>query len=113
MIVVYVSSPYTQGVPADNVHVQLEAAHRLMDLGCCPVAPLLSHFLHLVRPRSYEEWMACDLELVTRCDVVLRLPGTSTGADRETDRAKYLGIPVVYSWDELTRWINCRTVAAK
>jgi hypothetical protein len=36
------------------------------------------------------EWLKC-------CDAVLRLPGESTGADREVALAKELGIPVYYS----------------
>lgn len=90
----YIASPYTIGDAAVNVRAQMVAAHNLMDLGISPYAPLLSHFLHLHQPRQYEDWMAVDLAFLPMCDCVLRLPGESIGADRETSRAEMLGIPV-------------------
>jgi len=72
-----------------------------MDLGYCPILPLLTHFQYIHKPRCYEDWMQVDEELVSRSDVLLRLPGESPGADREIARAKSLGIPVVYSVEEL------------
>ena len=100
-MIVYLSSPYTKGDVAANVAVQMDAAHQIMDAGHTPITPLLSHFLHLHRQRPYEDWMRIDLELVPLADVVLRLPGESTGADQEVARATDKGIPVVYSWHEL------------
>ena len=35
-----------------------------------------------------------DLRLVERCDVLVRLPGDSAGADREVAHARRRGIPV-------------------
>jgi hypothetical protein len=100
-MIVYIASPYSLGDPEENVRVQIDAAHRLMDLGHTPIAPLLSHFLHLHRPRPYEDWLRSDLEIIPRCDMLLRLPGESPGADRETDLAMTLSIPVIYGWDKL------------
>jgi len=76
-------------------------ADRLMSLGYCPVASLLSHFQHLCFPRPYEDWMRVDLEMICRCDVLLRLEGESPGADREVAHSLSLGIPVVHSVEEL------------
>ena len=42
-----------------------------------------------------------DFEQVARCDLVVRLPGGSSGADRECALAHRLGIPVV--WWELAQ----------
>lgn len=106
MKVIYISSPYTIGNCAKNVRVQIEAAHRIMDMGHCPIAPLLNHYLEVHRYRPDEDWMVCDLELVRRCDAVLRLPGESKGADRETALADELDIPVLRSWDELDLWLT-------
>jgi hypothetical protein len=99
--IVYISSPYTLGDKDENVAVQIEAAHQLMDNGHIPIAPLLSHYLHLFRPRPYEDWMKVDLALIPKVDIVLRLPGESSGADREVNLAKSLNIPVAYGWVEL------------
>lgn len=101
MVLVYISSPYTIGNAGENVNVQLKVFDELLDLGYCPYAPLLSHFQHIYHPRSYDEWMSVDIEIVKRCDIVLRLPGISKGADREVKLAQELNIPVVYSIDEL------------
>lgn len=103
--IIYISSPYTLGDVGKNVHVQLEAAHRILDLGHCPVAPLLTHYLHIHRQRPYEDWMAMDLALIRKMDAVLRLPGESKGADRETALAEKIGVPVLRSWDELENWV--------
>lgn len=96
MKVVYISSPYSTGDQAVNVKKQIDATSILIDEGFCPVTPLLTHFVHMCHPKSYEEWMAIDMELVKRSDCVLRLPGESKGADREVGLARSLGIPVYY-----------------
>jgi hypothetical protein len=101
MKVIYIASPYTKGDVAANVAVQIEAAHRLLDAGLCPIAPLLSHYLHIARQRPYQDWTAMDMELVKRSDVVLRLPGESSGADAEVALARSLGLPVAFSFGEL------------
>ena len=100
---VYIASPYTVGDVAVNVKRQLDAANMLMDLGFTPFVPLYSHFQHMVHPRPYQEWLYLDLEWLPVCDVILRLPGESKGADIEVQKAKELNKPVVYSIDELLR----------
>ena len=99
--VVYIASPYTLGDVAANVAEQMRVAHLLLDLGFCPISPLLTHFLHIYRQRPYEEWMAMDMTLLRRADAVLRLPGESPGADREVEEAKREGIPTFFDTDEL------------
>jgi hypothetical protein len=98
---VYIASPYTLGDVAVNVKTQMDCADNLIGLGFAPYVPLLSHFLHMVNPRSYEEWTRLDNEWVIACDYLLRLPGESKGADAEAKLAKIHGIPVVYSLREL------------
>lgn len=103
MQVIFVSSPYTLGDVSENVQRQVEMAHRLMDYGFAPIAPLLSHYLELWRSRPWEEWMEVDLELVSRCDALLRLEGESRGADMEVAEARRLGIPVYFDFEALTQ----------
>jgi len=98
---VFISSPYKIGDPAMNVRAQIKASHQLMNYGYTPFLPLLSHFQHLVLPRPESDWLANDLKWLEVCDVVLRLPGESAGADIEVAHAIKLDIPVVYSIDEL------------
>lgn len=45
--------------------------------------------------------MEQDLRWVMDCDVVLRMPGESSGADIEVEYAKSLGLPVARSVVEL------------
>jgi hypothetical protein len=81
-----------------------------------PIAPLWSHFQHLVYPRPYQDWIDYDLELIDRVDAVLRLDAScerinyhqhrSTGADGEVDHAAKLGFPVFYSIDDLYEWAS-------
>ncbi len=60
--------------------------------------PHLSHYWHTHHtPRAYEDWMRIDLAWITAADAVLRLPGTSAGAERETALAAELGIPIYAS----------------
>ena len=98
---VYIASPYTIGDTAVNVRRQIDAANELMDMGLLPFAPLMSHFHHLIHPRSYESWLEWDFGWLESCDIVLRLDGESKGADMEVERAKELGIPVFYTLREL------------
>lgn len=99
--VIYISSPYSIGDVWDNVRVQIEAAHRIMDMGHAPIAPLMSHFLHLHRERPYEDWLGVDMALIEKVDIVLRLPGESKGADMEVEKALRSCIAVAFGWDKL------------
>ena len=91
---VYIASPYTIGDAITNVNRSIKAANQLLEKGYCPFLPLLYHFWHLVTPKKYEEWLELDMEWLKSCDIVVRLPGESSGADREVALAKELGIPV-------------------
>jgi hypothetical protein len=103
MIRVFISSPYTLGDMALNVKKSIDAANELMTRGFAPYCPLLSHFQHIFHPREYEEWMQLDLEWLSVSNCILRLPGESSGADREVDKAKLLCLPIFYSFEELYR----------
>lgn len=100
-LLIYIASPYRLGDQATNVRTQIEAAHRIMDMGHAPVTPLLSHFLDLRRSRPPEDWILADLAIVPRCDVVLRLPGESSGADREVELAEDNDVSVCFGWTDL------------
>jgi hypothetical protein len=104
---VYVAGPYTAPdaeLVELNVARAVQAGNRLLDAGLWPYVPHLSHHLHLVRPRAYEEWMELDFAWLRRCDALLRLPGPSTGADREVELARSYEVPVFHHEDLLIRW---------
>ena len=98
---VYIASPYSIGDQAVNVRRQMDCAEELMSLNFVPYAPLLSHFQHLVHPRSIEDWYKFDNEWVKACHYLLRLSGESKGADDEVGLAREFRIPVFYSIYEL------------
>jgi hypothetical protein len=99
---VYVASPYTKGDVAVNVRKNLEAADKLARFGYVPFAPLLTHFWHLLFPHEYEFWCELDNAWVEKCDCLVRLPGESSGADKEVALAKSLGIPVYFADNEFS-----------
>ena len=113
---VYIASPYTQGDQALNVRFQARVWDELRDDGIVlPIAPLWSHFQHMLQPRRYQDWIDYDLELLERVDAVLRmsavcvrtgyLQSDSDGAEGEVDHAAKLGIPVFYSINTLYEWV--------
>ena len=106
MKLIYIASPYTVGDVGFNVRVQMDAAHRILDMGHCPVAPLLSHFLHIHRSRPRLDWLAMDMALLGRCDILLRLGGASPGATAEVAFAGKNGIPVVLGWGQLVKMLD-------
>ncbi len=101
MMRIYIASPYSLGESVRNVRQSLIVADELLKMGHTPFVPLLSHFWHFFSPKPYETWMQMDLEWVTVCDAVLRLPGESMGADREVMQAKAMSIPVYYALDQV------------
>ncbi len=105
MKMIYIASPYTLGDKIINVNRQLDTADRLMDLGLCPVIPLLTHFQEIRKSRMYKEWMRIDFEKIRRSDAVLRLFGASKGADREVRYAVKKQIPVFFDIEDVIKGI--------
>lgn len=53
---------------------------------------------------GYEDWLAVDLTVLARCDVLLRLDGESAGADREAAHARACGIPVFATVEQVIQY---------
>lgn len=100
-LMVYVAGPYTKPDPCANTHRAVHVGQDLWDEGYCPVIPHLTLLWNSIIPNPYQMWMDLDLLWLERCDVVLRLLGESSGADKEEEHARKVGIPVVYSIEEL------------
>jgi hypothetical protein len=100
---VYVAGPYTDGDQAMNVRRVVLAADALVAAGHVPFVPHLYHFWHLISPKPYEVWMRLDAEWLTTCDAMIRLPGKSSGSDREVELAGLHGLPVYESVEEFLR----------
>jgi hypothetical protein len=101
---VYVAGAFTSPTPAgviDNVNRAIDAGNEVESLGFRAFIPHMSYWRDARHPRPYEEWMEIDEDWLEACDVLLRLPGPSSGADREIAAAKRMGIPVFHSVREL------------
>src|SRR5450759_1755153 len=100
---VYVAGPYSQGDVAVNVRNAYKAANHLADLGFAPFVPHATHFWHMLFPRPYEFWLDLDNQFLPSCEAVLRLPGQSSGADKEVHLAQTLEIPVFTDIHDLVK----------
>lgn len=100
-----------------NAHFQCKVFDELLGSGkVLPVAPLWSHFQHILFPRPYHDWISYDQAMLDLYDCCLRLSASipslgyeesrSSGADAETETFRRLGKPVFYSVDELYAWVD-------
>lgn len=104
---VYIAGPITgSGNMLHNVHEAIGVANTLRRVGYAPYVPHLSCLWDIVHPGTYAEWLDLGKQFVLACDVLLRLPGPSRGADAEVDLARSQDIPVYFSVGDLLQ--NCR-----
>lgn len=103
---IYVASPYTIGNKTMNVRYQIDLFGYLLDLGFVPFLPLLSHFINIQNPQTYETWLKYDFEVIKRCNALLacKMNEESSGRDKEIIFAKEQGIPVFITVGELCSW---------
>jgi hypothetical protein len=115
--VIYIASPYTNGDTALNVRFQCRIFDQLLKEGrVLPVAPLWSHFQHILFPKHYEDWLEYDNALLHLYDGCLRLNAEepeldyieekSSGADAEAEAFKLMDKPVFYSIESLYKWVE-------
>ena len=98
---VYVAGPFNGGDVAQNITRAIEQADRLWRKGYMPYVPHLTFFWHMICPHDHEEWIDLDRAWLAKCDVMLRMPGRSVGADKDEEIAKGLGIRTVHSEKDL------------
>lgn len=114
---VYIASPYTKGDVAMNTHFQCKIFDQLLTEGkVLPVAPLWSHFQHILFPRPYDDWIRYDQEMLSLYDCCLRLTVSipllgyrqceSSGADEEVASFGRMGKPVFYAIEDLYTWVD-------
>lgn len=105
---VYIACPYMIGDVAANVARSLEVWDILFGKHYVPINPLWTHLQHLYVQRTRDDWLSFGLDLLDRCDALLRLSGESAGADAECRWAATHGVPVFHSIEELDRWRAAR-----
>lgn len=128
---VYIAGPISRGNLAHNVNQATAAFVTLAKAGIAPFNPMWSVYAKPCSPgfdkapgdpgnfveadercvcvgtrngndeMAHADWLNVDLPWVAVSDAVLRLPGESTGADREVAFAESLGIPVYHSIRDL------------
>lgn len=90
---VFIAGPYSAS-PTHGTRAASLAGDLLYEAGYDVSVPHLSLMDDLITPHDSDYWYKRTLRMVEHCGLLLRLPGESTGADREVARAKELGIPV-------------------
>jgi hypothetical protein len=92
----YIAGPYTNPDPIVNTHAALRIGTGLFERGLyVPHVPHLTLLWHMVTPKPIGHWYALDLAQMEMCNAFVRLPGESTGADKEVDHAQVLGLQFV------------------
>lgn len=98
-VLVYVSGPYTgkdAAATGQNVLVAQRIGGMLIKAGYSVIVPHLFHHLECRDEVMYQTWLDVDLELLSRCDILVRIEGASPGADLEERTAvEEFGLEVV------------------
>lgn len=92
---VYIAGPYSSD-PVKGTRAAVRAADRIWAAGGSPYVPHLTYLWDVISPKPRKEWLELDLQWLARCDVLLRLPGDSSGADGEVAFALTKEIPIYY-----------------
>lgn len=111
MIKVYIAGPITKPDPKKNAILAIKYADQLLNLGYAPFLPQLCVFWQEHGEHrddgsygaGYETWMNWAFEWIRQCNVLLRIPGESLGADREVAFAQSLRIQVCFSIKDLLK----------
>jgi hypothetical protein len=105
MKLVYIAGPYsarTQIEVEQNVATAITAGNKIAEAGFAVFIPHLYQYWEKWYHHDYKFWIEQDLEMLSRCDVVVRLDGHSLGADKEVKNALIIhNIPVYFGVQEL------------
>lgn len=108
---VYIAGPMaTSGEPGPNLHHAARAAWAVIRAGHSPYVPHLSWIVDAIIVIQRDEWMRQNLEWIEACQALIRLPGTSAGADAEVEFAAGLGIPIFHTVADWREWARVRPV---
>lgn len=103
---VYVAGPMSKGDLLAHVRDAIAAGDQIIAAGGIPFLPQICVLWEIASPKSYETWLRMDLAWIERMDCLVRLPGESSGADREVEHARSLGKPVFFGIEAyLAAWI--------
>ena len=107
---IYISGPVTRGNKLRNYYRFCDAFEKLIAMGFAPMNPGQS----IVHPGAFEipheTWLEIDIPWVLSADCVLRLQGSSAGADKECEAARLHGIPTFESLTEAEAWLKLNAI---
>lgn len=92
-MLIYIAGPYRSD-PVANTRHAIDEWEVLRDAGYTAIVPHASLILDLCYPQTPEFWLDYDLVILEKCDLLLRLPGFSKGADDEVTFCEAHDIPV-------------------
>ena len=96
MQLIYISAAITKGDRNLNYYLAAQVHMALIRGGYAVVNPMATMTMPEAINLPWEDWLAVDETIISRCDAVLRLPhGESAGRDRECLFAEAIGIPVL------------------
>jgi Rieske Fe-S protein len=101
---VYIAGPITKGDRSHNVAQATSLMQQLLNAGYAPFCPHLGCLVPWDEQVPYEAWMEWCLAYLETCSLLIRLPGDSSGADREVAFAREKGIPVVFGLSFQREW---------
>lgn len=102
---VYLAGPYTRPDPVDNTKQAIEFGRYLRDkYQVCVITPHFSMFEHFLIPSTYEYWLSIDFDYIEHCQCLYRMPGDSSGADKEVEWATALKLPVFFDEYKFEQW---------
>lgn len=93
---VYVAGPMSKGDLLAHVRNAIAAGDQIIAAGGIPYLPQVGILWELASPKAYEHWMQLDFAWIAKLDCLVRLPGESSGADREVAFAQGLAKPVFF-----------------
>lgn len=101
-----ITSTTSYGMKRNLIHAEL-AAVKLMKRGYSVICPHkntenLGGIFSRNLDKDFQKWMERDLEILSRCDKVYMLKGwrSSRGAKIEYQKAKELGLEILFEEDE-------------
>jgi hypothetical protein len=98
---VYLAGPMTVGDPMENIHNALRLGRQMVRDGLAPYIPQLDAYMMWWDTADYEALLDWDFAWVQVSDALFRMPGDSSGADREVALARSLDIPVFTVYADL------------
>ena len=108
---VFIAAPYWsdhESIREENVDRVIAIANHLIENGIDPFIPHLFHYQNMVYKQPEEVWKRIDFNYLLVCDALLRVEGSSKGADDEMRFARKKFIPIFNSLNDVIKYRDYR-----